>query len=53
MSPAEDPKIVELISGLAKDVMTNGEGEDSSSKAFQSLEFFPPRTDAVRLTHAC
>lgn len=46
MSPTEDPKIIDLINGVAKDVLTSeGDGAVRASPPFQSLEFFPPRTD--------
>lgn len=48
MSPTEDPKIIDLINGVAKDVLTSeGDGAVRASPPFQSLEFFPPRTDKV------
>lgn len=42
MSTEPDPKIIELIQASAKDALPEGQ------TGFQSLEFFPPRTDTVR-----
>lgn len=48
MSFSEDPKIIDLINSVAKDAV-EGDGKTSAPKnIFQSLEFFPPRTDTVR-----
>lgn len=42
MSTEPDPKIIDLIQASAKDALPGGDS------GFQSLEFFPPRTDTVR-----
>lgn len=42
MTPEPDAKIIDLIQASAKEALTEGVAN------FQSLEFFPPRTETVR-----
>lgn len=47
MTSQPDAKIIDLIQASAKEALSgDGVGGDGG---FQSLEFFPPRTDMVRL----
>lgn len=45
MTPENDAKIIDLIKASAKE----GLSSEGNASQFQSLEFFPPRTDQVFL----